>query len=154
MVKRHNINKFAFVNANAHIAPCGVNCTLCYAWQRKKNKCGGCLGGDADKPLHCRKCAIAGCGLSGGGFPKYCYECSGKFPCLRLKRLDRQYRQKYCVSLTGNLEKIRDSGLEAFGESEAAKWKCPSCGGLLCVHKPECLHCGGRNPNFPGETKG
>ena len=132
-----------------HIAPCGVNCALCYAWQRKKNKCPGCMGDDPSKPLHCRKCTIAGCGLSGDGLPKYCYDCTGKFPCQRLKRLDRHYVSKYGVSLLGNLEAMRSTGLTAFAAAEAGKWRCPACGEPLCVHKPECQHCGGPNPLFP-----
>lgn len=132
-----------------HIAPCGVNCTLCYAWQRKKNRCGGCLGDDPGKPFHCRKCVIAGCGSTGGGSPKYCYDCTDRFPCLRLKRLDKRYRLKYGVSLLENLARVREYGAAAFARSEAVKWMCPSCGGTLCVHKPECLRCGTENPHFP-----
>lgn len=33
------------------IAPCGMNCQLCYAFQREKNKCPGCLGDENSIPI-------------------------------------------------------------------------------------------------------
>lgn len=33
------------------IAPCGMNCSICMAYLREKNKCPGCRGNDIDKPI-------------------------------------------------------------------------------------------------------
>jgi uncharacterized OB-fold protein len=41
-----------------------------------------------------------------------------------------------------NLESIKQIGLNAFVENEKARWLCPKCGGIICVHRGYCLHCG------------
>ena len=43
------------------IAPCGMNCALCMAFQRTKKRCLGCWGDDVDKPMSCRSCIIRNC---------------------------------------------------------------------------------------------
>ena len=40
----------------------------------------------------------------------FCFDCD-KFPCDRLKRLDKRYREKYGMSEIENLNKIREIGL-------------------------------------------
>lgn len=39
------------VEANL-IAPCGMNCALCYAYQRHSKPCGGCREGGSNLPAH------------------------------------------------------------------------------------------------------
>jgi rubrerythrin len=39
----------------------------------------------------------------------------------------------------GNMEKL---GLRRFIKEEAARWTCPECGAILCVHKEQCIRCG------------
>jgi len=122
------------------IAPCGLNCATCLAYLRKKNTCSGCWSDDASKRVSCTKCAIKNCVLLEETESKFCYECA-KFPCKRLKQLDKRYRTKYQVSLVANLMMIKDTGLEKFLESELEKWHCKSCGGTICVHRGVCLSC-------------
>ncbi|MBU2601101.1 MAG: hypothetical protein KKA32_02895 [Actinobacteria bacterium] len=43
------------------------------------------------------------------------------------------------MSMLANLELIRDSGIEAFVESERNPWACPDCGGMQCVHTGACI---------------
>jgi len=123
------------------IAPCGMNCRLCMAHQRKKNHCPGCRFDDRQKSKYCTECIIKNCEFFTKGKAKYCFDCI-KYPCKRLKQLDKRYRGKYHMSMQDNLDMIRDKGVRAFIRNEKGKWTCPSCGSLLSVHRPKCLSCG------------
>ena len=123
------------------IAPCGINCGLCYAYIREKNHCPGCRGDDTEKMKSCLACRIKNCEkLVEGGFT-YCFECD-TFPCDLLKRLDKRYRTRYGVNPFENLNTIQENGIDQFVEIEMTKWTCPECGTILCMHKPQCLTCG------------
>lgn len=123
------------------IAPCGLNCRLCYAYIREKNHCPGCRGDDTQKMKSCLACRIKNCEkLVEGGF-QYCYECD-IFPCALMKRLAKRYRTKYGVNPFENLNTIQENGIDHFVEIEMTKWTCPECGTILCMHKPQCLSCG------------
>lgn len=74
------------------------------------------------------KCGIRLCKKRQG---QYCFKCED-FPCDRLKRLDKRYREKYGMSEITNLEMIRDKGMDKFMEGECYKWQ--SSKGTLCVH--------------------
>jgi hypothetical protein len=71
----------------------------------------------------------------------YCYECE-KFPCQRLKDLDKRYRTKYHMSMIENLFFIQNQGISMFLENESHRWKCPECSSVVCVHKSICQACG------------
>lgn len=120
------------------IAPCGMNCGICVGYLRKERKCPGCLGKDT-------KCTIKNCEIVKRNQSGFCYECS-KYPCRRLKQLDKRYRTKYSMSMLENLEYIKDNGLNAFTEKENERWRCQKCGGVICVHRGYCYTCGER-PN-------
>jgi hypothetical protein len=122
------------------IAACGMNCGLCMAYVRAKKACPGCRGDDTDKSKSCIACHIKNCMNITGGKIKYCFACEN-FPCARLVHLDKRYRTKYSMSMLENLEAIRSKGIRNFVENEKKRWECPECGGLLCVHKSECIHC-------------
>jgi hypothetical protein len=132
---------------NTSIAPCGVICDLCLGFQRKKNKCVGCSN-IGNKPNHCSVCSIKSCPEKKGNDILFCYECS-KFPCRRIKDLDKRYRLKYGESPVQNLNEIKHTGLTNFIEIQKEKWKCGNCGQLLCVHREVCLSCGSKNAYFP-----
>lgn len=130
-----------------HIAPCGLNCELCLGFQRAKNKCVGCIP-EGNKPAHCAVCSIKSCPEKKGNIRMLCGDCP-KYPCRRLKALDKRYRTQYGESLTENFAAIKAVGMEAFLEAEENKWACKSCGKPLCVHRDKCLQCGAENPFFP-----
>jgi hypothetical protein len=132
------------------IAPCGMDCALCMAHLREKKRCDGCNGDDATKPAHCVVCAIKTCDEIEDGDERFCFTCA-RFPCVRLRQLDKRYRTKYGMSMIENLEKVRDVGLEAFVALENERWKCPGCGGVICVHRDECVHCG--RPKDPERSR-
>ena len=134
-------NNLSIINPNTNllIAPCGMNCTLCYAYQRNKNKCPGCRI-DASKPISRVICKIKTCKFFGDDENSFCYQCES-FPCKNLKKLDKRYRNKYYMSMVDNLEYIRKNGLKKFIRSENIRWACKSCGGSICVHKGACINC-------------
>ena len=123
------------------IAPCGMNCRLCRAYVRDKKACPGCRGGDSFKSKSCIACRIRNCEKIVNGNVKYCFNCDG-FPCARLKHLDQRYRTRYGMSMIDNLENIRKFGIRHFIRNEKQKWTCPECGGIICVHKENCIFCG------------
>ena len=138
------------MNTNS-VAPCGVICDICFGFQREKNKCAGCFN-TGNKPYHCTVCSIVLCDEKNGNKKLLCYECR-KFPCRRIKNLDKRYRVKYGESPVDNLNRVKEMGIYEFIEHEKEKWKCNNCGQLLCVHKEVCLNCGNNNEYFPLESQ-
>jgi len=123
------------------IAPCGMNCGLCSAHLRKKDRCSGCRSEDAGTHTYLATCKMRNCEEIKPREGGFCFQCN-KFPCARLRQLDKRYRTKYGMSMLENLAHIRELGIERFVASERERWRCPQCGGVLCVHKPTCLYCG------------
>ena len=124
------------------IAPCGMNCAICMAFLlRKKNKCPGCNGNNKNKPINCARCRIKNCANLQKNHSKFCFECE-KFPCSRMKQLDKRYRTKYGMSMIENLENIKKMGIREFIKNEKIRWTCSECGGIICVHRGFCSHCG------------
>lgn len=109
------------------IAPCGMNCGLCLSYLRDKNKCPGCFSGRKVSGK-CIKCGIKLCKERKGD---YCFNCD-KFPCERLKRLDKRYQERYGMSEIKNLKTIKEEGIESFLEQEDEKWV--NFDGTYCVH--------------------
>jgi hypothetical protein len=124
------------------IAPCGMNCGICLGHLRDKNKCLGCREMSESKPNQCRKCIIVHCKILKENKMLFCSNKCEKFPCTRLKNLDKRYRAKYGMSMLENLENIKKFGINKFVKSELKRWKCPKCEELFCVHRDSCLKCG------------
>ncbi len=123
------------------IAPCGMNCGSCLGYMRYKDHCPGCRMTNDSKPEFCKQCIIINCVLLKATDSGFCYECP-KYPCRRLKNLDKRYRTRYSTSFFDNLTMIKDEGIEKFLEFETARRTCPQCGSTLCVHRPFCFECG------------
>jgi hypothetical protein len=70
----------------------------------------------------------------------YCYECK-IFPCANLKEIDKYYYGKYGVSLIESFTHIKTKGMEDFLRSEEERWKCPTCGGVICAQTKRCYSC-------------
>lgn len=127
------------------VAPCGMNCRLCLGYIREKNRCPGCRkinSQDSEKSKYRNRCRIKNCEELSKSGAKYCSEKCGKFPCARLKQLEKRYRTKYGMSMIENLKMIDEFGIRHFIRNEKSKWTCPECGELICVHRPACLSCG------------
>jgi len=108
---------------------------------RPRNRCSGCRAGDASKPPGRLCCKIKNCAEALKHTPTSCAGCAGR-PCQTLKNLDQRYRAKYGCSPAANLDTVAAQGIPQLLQQEAARWKCPACGGQLCMHKPQCLACG------------
>ncbi len=130
------------------VAPCGLICDICVGFQRKKNRCPGCTG-IGNKTTHCMKCSILNCPEKQGVSSRPCNGCS-RYPCKRLKSLEKRYKTKYGESLMENFQKIEELGLDQFLLETEKEWTCPSCGALLSVHRSECLQCKAPNSHFKG----
>jgi hypothetical protein len=122
------------------IAPCGIDCRFCRAFNREKDPCPGCRADSVSKPPTRTRCLIKTCekrlALTGG-----CPDCD-EFPCAALSRLDTRYRTKYGTSPIANLLVIHDISMPAFINLENLKYSCPDCGALLIMHDPHCPSCG------------
>lgn len=123
------------------IAPCGMNCGVCRAYLRDKNKCPGCNGPDLNKPKYCIVCRIKNCEELKKTSANYCFSCKG-FPCARLKQLDKRYRTKYGMSMLDNLKRIKETGIDNLMVLENEKWTCEKYGDIICVHTWKCSKCG------------
>jgi len=123
------------------IAPCGMNCGICMAYLRKKNKCPCCREIDINKSVTRAKCKIKNCEIFQKDKSKFCFECNN-YPCARIKHLDKRYRTKYEMSMIENLNLIKEKGIGKFIEKEMKRWKCPVCGEMICVHNKQCYNCG------------
>lgn len=132
------------------IAPCGLICELCYGFQREKNKCDGC-NSNGTISSYCLKCTIKNC-TEKKDPQELCYKCS-KYPCRRLKDLEKRYTSRYGESLMHNFQQISEIGIRRFVKEQIEHWKCPECGQLLCVHKELCAYCGAVNSKFPDSRR-
>jgi hypothetical protein len=127
------------------IAPCGMNCALCRAYNayihevpRQRGKvtyCAGCLP-------RAKNCYIKrGCKKLSKHQIQSCSECE-TMPCNKLDHLDRRYRERYSMSMVENLKTIKAQGIQEFLKSQAERYTCPSCGDVVCVHDGKCYNCG------------
>lgn len=131
--------KFQTTIPTVMLAPCGMNCSVCYVHLRKKKACEGCRGTEESQPGHCRRCNIRDC--TSNRSIDFCFECSS-FPCVIIKRLDKSYRQRYQVSLIENSIRIKTVGVKQFVVEEKQKWTCSQCGGVISLHDRVCSECG------------
>lgn len=123
---------------NNMLAPCGINCKVCYKHLHPKKSCQGCFLGEENKPEHCKKCAIIICEKRKG--IKYCYECED-FPCKRMKYQEKSYSTRYKVSPFQNLSIVKKLGIHEFMKTEKVKWTCPNCEGIVSQHDRICSEC-------------
>jgi hypothetical protein len=128
------------------IAPCGMNCGICVAFfgytmkgDRRKHPCNTCRSRK-------NQCAFIKkeCDKLATKQIEYCFECRD-FPCVNLRTLDERYKNKYGMSMIENLSYIQANGIEQFLKNEEERWKCPNCGGTICIHNRTCYDCGQTN---------
>jgi hypothetical protein len=117
------------------IAPCGMNCNLCSGYLRDKNKCPGCREDSDSKSDYRARCIIKNCDHLKENNWKYCTSKCQKYPCARLKGLDKRYRTKYGMSMIENLENIKNNGIRRFINDEKKRWI--SGNKVFCVHNKD-----------------
>lgn len=59
-----------------------------------------------------------------------------------LAHLDKRYRERYGMSMVENLQELKAKGMDEFLKSQVEKYRCPNCGGVVCVHDGKCYSCG------------
>lgn len=122
------------------IAPCRMNCGTCIAYLRDKNKCPGCRIKSPDKAISVKQCIVTKCSYLQNTRSKFCYDCE-KYPCQRIKNLDKRYRTKYRTSFIDNLTMVKEKGLDNFLVFESKRRTCNNCGHVLSVHRNYCIKC-------------
>ncbi len=127
------------------IAPCGMNCGICRAYNAyihgvptkrgKVTHCAGC------RP-RAKKCyVIRACPKLRKNQIQSCSECD-MMPCEKLRHLDKRYREHYDMSMVENIKTIKTKGMTEFLAEQAEKYSCPNCGEVVCVHYGKCYSCG------------
>ncbi len=124
------------------LAPCGMNCAVCYK-HLGKNPCQGCNAQDDAKPERCRKCAIKSCVEERN--VENCRDCDS-FGCKQIKNLDKSYRNRYGVSLIENGLWVREHSVAEFMIEQCRIYTCPVCGGVISLHDGDCCECGAQYP--------
>lgn len=124
----------------SQIAPCGMNCGTCIAYLREKNRCPGCRVYSDDKAVSVKRCSVIHCTDLELSSSKFCYDCE-KYPCKRIKQLEKRYSTKYGTSFIENLAIIKEEGIENFLVFESGRRSCKKCGSVLSVHRNHCLVC-------------
>lgn len=104
-----------------------MDCGICKAYLREKNKCPGCRNIQNDTSRTRVKCIIRICPKRKGDF----CDCAD-LPCARLKHLDERYKRRYNMSEAGNLDYIRKYGINKFVLAERKKYQSPR--GTFCIH--------------------
>lgn len=125
------------------IPPCGMNSAIRSRYLQEKDNCRGCSIDDDSKPKYCTVCRIGNCESLGYAAARYCLACE-RYPCARLKCLDKPYRTRYGMSMNDNLRVIEDKGITEFAKLEVIQWKYSRCGECLCVHREQCMFCGAK----------
>ena len=126
------------------MAPCGLDCSICFGALRKDNPCPGCNGPDENKPEFCAKwCGIVLCVKRKQKGYLFCDECPD-FPCADVMEKENRYTSQYPVyeSPLQNLREIRTKGMEAFLAAERERRSCRECESPICVHDGICSGCG------------
>lgn len=114
------------------IAPCGMNCSICIAHLRDTRKCPGCRSFSEYKLKYRNKCIIKNCDQFKKNNWKFCSDKCEKYPCQRLKSLDKRYSTKYGMSMIENLENIKKNGIRKFLKEEKKRWIKGNK--IFCVH--------------------
>jgi hypothetical protein len=130
LISRQILNMDKSFSSNL-IAPCGMNCGICVAYLREKNKCPGCRNID-NRSKYCRKCIIKNCKVLKENKWKFCSSKCDRYPCTRLKNLDKRYKTKYGMSMIENLEFIKENGIIRFIRNEKKRWIKGNK--VYCVH--------------------
>lgn len=125
--------------------PCGFYCGTCrhYLARAKgllkeknlKHGCEGCRIQDKNCSWIKKDCALVRKKQI-----EFCFECKD-FPCANLKKLDQRHLRDDKVSLIDNLLRIRKIGTKQWLKEQEDKWRCPECGGNICIIDKECYDC-------------
>lgn len=101
-------------------------------------KCHGCKSDTVF--INCRACEIKKCARSRS--VEHCSECS-EYPCkIFLGMKDGEKVLPHIKSKQGNLEAIKESGIDRWLIEQEDKWKCPECQTPFAWYSTHCSNCG------------
>ena len=120
------------------LAPCGMNCQVCYRHLTPRRACLGCRGGASNTPPHCRDCALKACAAERG--VAFCAACS-RFPCKSMAALEKTYQKRWGISLAETGRRAAAGEAEALLAGQRRRWLC-TCGGVISLHDGVCSECG------------
>ncbi len=118
-------------------------------WELKPSelRCGGCKG-DITVPF-CARCAMRVCAVSKGH--EFCFQCTD-YPCEALSAFKNDAAPHHSAVFR-NLERIRETGIDAWLKHEAGRWSCPSCGRRFSWYEETCSACGAALESAVSEEK-
>ena len=125
------------------MGPCGVYCGACPSIGKT---CRGCGSDDRDQKRKSKwGCRLRTCCFEGKGLD-LCVECD-EFPCQKHHaKLSGSHpedpRFAYRRESIPNLHRVQKVGFEVWLGEQAARWKCPDCGGRVAFYHYTCMECG------------
>ena len=140
-----NGEKFEEINL---AAPCGFYCGTCRHYLarakgllKEKNLKHGCKG----CRIQDKNCAFIkkDCALTRKHEIEFCFECDN-FPCENLIKLNQRHYRDDNLRMIDDLRRIKKIGAKQWLKEQEEKWRCPKCGGNICVMDGECYDCGDR----------
>ena len=131
------------------LAPCGLNCMLCYR-HLGKDPCPGCRARLGEPDVYRRKCIMRACAAERGIFS--CADCADR-PCKRMKTFGKRYRDGYGVDLSADAVRLREIGAEALMREQVDTHTCEDCGHMINLHDGICSGCGKQHLIGKGRTR-
>lgn len=131
------------------LAPCGLNCMLCYR-HLGKDPCPGCRARLDDLDSYKRKCVMRACVLEHGYAT--CADCAER-PCKRVKSFQKRYMDGYGVNLSAIAQSVQRAGAEAYLRADLEAHTCRDCGHLIDLHFGRCSGCGQQYPIGKGRMQ-
>ena len=128
------------------LAPCGLNCMLCYRHLGKK-PCPGCRKKPAKPGAYQQKCRMRACTAERGYTT--CADCAER-PCKRVKAFQKRYKDGYGVDLSAISAALQKNGAEALLRAQIQAHVCADCGHLINLHFGVCSGCGRQYPRGKG----
>ena len=133
----------------AMLAPCGLNCLLCYR-HLGKNPCPGCRVLHAESGTYQSKCYMRAC--TSNRELATCADCAER-PCKRVKAFQKRYMDGYGVNLSAIAASLQGNGAEALLRAQIQAHTCEDCGHLIDLHYGVCSGCKRQYPIGKGGSQ-
>jgi len=131
------------------LAPCGLNCKLCYR-HLGKNPCPGCRARTDEPDDYQSKCVMRACTRERALF--CCADCADR-PCKRVKAFGKRYREGYGVDLSADALRLRETSAETLLREQISSHICAACGHLINLHDGICSGCKKQYPIGKGRMR-
>lgn len=125
------------------LAPCGVYCKACPAYQET---CLGCASNNKDQKRKSKfTCKIRLCAYE-HKMKNFCSECK-EFPCKVFKKKlffkhEGDPAFQYRFDVFENFRLLKEMKIDDYLEYQDKRWRCPKCGGRVFFYSYRCKDCG------------